>query len=234
MKKLKNLFVSFFSYSLSLNKYNHLIHYLFCDMLLREDFCIPWKSLKPIINNFYYFESDSLKHHIMCQTNSDLRKYFLLCYFPERFGVYKESIHVKNNSCNHSKKYKYIKLLYRHTLREVLWLVDIIAELLRDTDSEEPHRDQWEKWRKEWMRGRHLDTIIVEIIHSISDSDDSEDDTVSGFDFLDIGRGLLSHHSLEVQYDRRHRWIHECEGTMLQLTCGVALSMQIGEFLQLQ
>lgn len=234
MKKLKNLLVSFFSYSLSLNEYNHLIYYLFCDMILRNDLCIPWKSLKPIINNFYYFESDSLKHHIMRQTNSDLRKYFLLCYFPEWFGVYKESIHVKNNSCNHSNNYKDINLFHRHTLCEILWFVDIVAELLCYTDSEEPHRDEWEKWREEWMRGRHFDTVIIEIIHSVSDSDDSEDDTVSGFDFFDVRCGLLCHDSLQIQYDRRHQRIHECEWTMLELTCRVALSVEIREFLQLE
>ena len=115
-----------------------------------------------------------------------------------------------------------------------MWFIDIITEFFCDTDSEEPHRDKWEKWREEWMRRRHLDTIIIEIIHSISDSDNSENDTVSGFDFFDVRCGLLSHHSLEVQYDRRHERIHEREWTMLQLACRVALCMEIREFLQLQ
>lgn len=60
-----------------------------------------------------------------------------------------------------------IYLLHRHTLREVLWFIDVASELLRDTNCHEPERDEREKWRKQWMCCRHLDTVIVESLFTI-------------------------------------------------------------------
>jgi hypothetical protein len=84
------------------------------------------------------------------------------------------------------------------------------------------------------MRRRYLDTIIVEIIHRISDGHDSENYTIAGFDFFDVRCGFLTHDTGEIEDYRWHIWIHECEWTMLQLTCRVALGMDIGELLELQ
>ena len=84
-------------------------------------------------------------------------------------------------------------LLHRHTLREILWLIDISTELLRDPHTHEPEWDEWEKWREKWMSRRHFDTVIIESHFTlISDSHDTEDDTISSFYLFHIRSRLLS------------------------------------------
>lgn len=69
------------------------------------------------------------------------------------------------------------------------------------------------------MTRRHLDDIIIEISSIlITCCDDTKDGTIAGFDFLDIGCGLVSEDSLQIQYYRWHIWTDECERTMLQLS----------------
>jgi hypothetical protein len=77
-------------------------------------------------------------------------------------------------------------LFYRHTLCEILRFIDISPQRFRNPNSKSPEWDEREKRREERMRCRHLDTVIIEIVHIVSGSDDTEDFSISSFDLFDV------------------------------------------------
>jgi hypothetical protein len=60
------------------------------------------------------------------------------------------------------------------------------------------------------MYSRDFDHIIIEIRMILSGSHHSENRSISGFDFFDIGSCLVAQCSLEIEYDARHIRMHEC------------------------
>ena len=126
-------------------------------------------------------------------------------------------------------------LFHRHTLREILWLIDITPELLGNPDCHEPEWNKWKEWRENRMRGRHLDNIIIEIRSGfISDGHYTEDHSTTSLDLFDVGVCLIPENSLEIEYDCWHLWRDEREWTVLQFPTRITLRMEIGEFLELE
>ena len=85
------------------------------------------------------------------------------------------------------------------------------------------------------MSCRDFDTVIIESFFTlIPHRHDTEDDPISCFDLLHIRGSFFTKDTLQIENNRWHIRIDEGEWTVFEFATRVALSMNIGEFFELE
>lgn len=127
-----------------------------------------------------------------------------------------------------------MKLLYRHALGEISWLIDIAPEMIGHVVGEKLEDDDLEKHFHFSESGLEGKNIVINFPHVIIVGYHAYYFTASGFDFLDGAAVFSMQRRVSIKHDRGKILVYEGERAMFEFSARVGFGMAIGQFFELE
>jgi len=127
------------------------------------------------------------------------------------------------------------RLFHRHALRQVPRFVDIAAFGRGDVVGEQLQRDDRQDRRKHGRNARHVDDVVGVVSDVFVAFGGHGDDTpFARADLFDVRDDLVIHGVLDGDDYDGHARFDQGDGSVLHFRGGIALGVDIGDFLEFQ